>query len=265
MWFITCDVVYITRRRFGAMTSGAAASIVFGGACGAIGRRISEAAAAADGRLTARPRSNATTSATGTRPLGLERDRDAVLQMPSKPVAGTLPLFVALHGAGGSGQGFLRRIGAAADELGIAVMAPDSRGDTWDAIRGGFGSDVEFLDRALRRVFDMVSADASRVAVGGFSDGATYALSLGLLNGDLFRRVVAFSPGFIVDGPAEGTPSIFLSHGTADRILPIDRCSRVIVPQLRRRGYEVTFREFDGGHEVPPPIAAEAMRWVAGA
>jgi len=29
-------------------------------------------------------------------------------------------------------------------------------------------------------------------------------------------------------------------------------------PQLERAGYEVTYREFDGGHTVPPEIAFEA-------
>jgi phospholipase/carboxylesterase len=102
-----------------------------------------------------------------------------------------------------------------------------------------------------------------RITLGGFSDGATYALSLGLRNGDLFPRVVAFSPGFIVEGPPHGTPRFFVSHGTADTILPIDSCSRRIVPALRQRGYDVTFREFDGGHEVPESIAREAMNWIA--
>jgi predicted esterase len=36
------------------------------------------------------------------------------------------------------------------------------------------------------------------------------------------------------------------------------------VPALRRRGYDVTFREFDGGHTVPPDIAREALGWITG-
>jgi phospholipase/carboxylesterase len=122
---------------------------------------------------------------------------------------------------------------------------------------------VTFLNRALERVFETVAVDPARIAVGGFSDGATYALSLGMVNGDLFPRVVAFSPGFIVAGTPQGAPRFFLSHGRADPILPIDQCSRAIVPALRTRGYEVTFREFDGGHEVPATVADDAMRWVA--
>jgi len=122
---------------------------------------------------------------------------------------------------------------------------------------------VTFLDRALSRVSELVNVDPARLAIGGFSDGATYALTLGLINGDLFRRVIAFSPGFVVDGPAHGKPQFFISHGTSDQILPIDQCSRRIVPNLKRLGYDVTFREFDGGHEVPPTIAAEALKWAA--
>ena len=159
----------------------------------------------------------------------------------------------------------LHRLGSAPDEAGVAVLAPDSRAASWDAIRHSFGPDVAFVNRALDRVFDTVKVDPARIAVGGFSDGATYALSLGLINGDLFSRVVAFSPGFVVDGTPHGTPRFFISHGETDPILPIDRCSRRIVFELRKSGYDVTFREFDGGHEIPADIARDGMRWVAGA
>lgn len=48
----------------------------------------------------------------------------------------------------------------------------------------------------------------------------------------------------------------------ADQILPIDQCSRVIVPRLRSMGYDVTYREFEGRHEMPPGIADEALKWM---
>jgi phospholipase/carboxylesterase len=250
--------MHITRRGFGAIAGGAFASFAFGDAC-----REGEPSQENDGRLTARPRANVITSAEGRLALGLDRGRDGILVLPTKASSTPLPLFVLVHGAGGSAEGVLRRLGLAADEAGVAVLAPDSRDSSWDAIRNGFGRDVTFVDRALAHVFKMVSVDAARVGAGGFSDGATYALSLGLINGDLFRRVVAFSPGFVVDGTPHGTPRFFISHGTADRILPIDRCSRVIVQGLRTRGYDVMFREFDGGHELPADVAREGMRWLA--
>src|SRR6478609_7423451 len=118
----------ITRRRFGAIAGCAVGSLAFGDAC----NFESELAAKNDGRLTARPRPNVGTSAEGDQPLGLDRGRDGVLRLP--PTArGPLPLFVMLHGAGGSGQGVIRRVAQAADEAGVAVLAPDSRGSTWDA------------------------------------------------------------------------------------------------------------------------------------
>ena len=247
----------ISRRRFGALATSAVASLALGGAC-----HETETQEARSGRIAAQLRSTSTTPARGTRALALDRDRDALLAMPDNVPDGTMPLIVLLHGAGGSGTGILRRFGKFATQAGLAVLAPDSRNGTWDAIRGGFGPDVRFLSRALERVSESVAVDRSRISIGGFSDGATYALSLGVINGDLFQRIVAFSPGFILGGELQGKPRIFVSHGTADRVLPINRCSRVVVPALQNRGYDVTYREFEGGHEVPAAIAAEGMSFA---
>ena len=38
-------------------------------------------------------------------------------------------------------------------------------------------------------------------------------------------------------------------------MLPIERCSRRLVPRLEANGYDVTYVEFAGGHEVPRDIA----------
>src|SRR2546425_1154782 len=121
----------IRRRRFGGIASGALASLGFGHACrvsedSLVGRGSSLAGEAGDGRLTARPRANVSTSAKGER-LGLGGARDAILRLPANAPAAPLPLLVLLHSAGGSGEGILRRLGAAADEAGVAVLAPDSR------------------------------------------------------------------------------------------------------------------------------------------
>ncbi len=250
----------ITRREFSAIAGDVLASFAFCGAC----RRGNAPRETNDGRLTARPRTDVETSAKRESALGLDPTRDAILQLPEKITDGPLPLLVLLHGAGGSAEGVLGRLGSAPDEAGVAVLVPASRDFSWDAIRNSFGPDVTFVNRALERVFDTLAVDPARIAVGGFSDGATYAVSLGLINGDLFRRVVAFSPGFVIEGTPHGTPQFFVSHGVADPILPIDRCSRLIVSGLRKRGYDVELREFDGGHEVPVDIARDGMRWVAG-
>ncbi len=226
-------------------------------------QRSRPAGCGAAAKITARPRTGVTASLTSG-PLGLASDgRDGVLQVPQSAGTTPLPLLVFLHGATQSGSGLLRRIGPAAEELGVAVLAPDSRGRTSDGIRDTFAEDVVFLNRALELVFERLPVDPARIAIGGFSDGASYGLSLGLANGSLFRNVVACSPGFIIQAPADAKPRIFVSHGTADQILPIDQCSRVIVPRLRSLGYQVTFREFEGRHELPPAVAEEALRWIS--
>jgi poly(3-hydroxybutyrate) depolymerase len=195
------DDTRVTRRRFGATVGGAFAATVFGDAC-----VVSTKAPSSDGHLSARPGDRVATSLMSG-PLGLGGDRDGLIQVPAVLPNGAAPLLLFLHGATQNGAGMLRRIGAAADQAGIIVLAPDSRDTTWDAIRDGFGADVEYLNRALAYVFDHAAIDPARVVIGGFSDGASYAISLGLANGDLFSRVVAFSPGFVVSAPPHGHPS----------------------------------------------------------
>ncbi|WP_232797193.1 alpha/beta hydrolase [Blastococcus atacamensis] len=173
------------------------------------------------------------------------------------------PLVLVLHGAGGDAAAGLALLQPLADERGLLLVAPASRGATWDAIRGSYGPDVTVIDRALARVFSGFAVDAGRVAAAGFSDGASYALGLGLANGDLFRRIVAFSPGFVPPGASpQGDPLVFVSHGDGDDVLPIDRTSRRIVPELRDDGYDVTYREFSGPHTVPADITREAVDWL---
>lgn len=199
----------------------------------------------------------------GTRPLGLQPRRDALLHVPADLPAGRpVPLVVTLHGAGGDAEGGLALVRSQADERGLLLLAPASVGPTWDGIRGSYGPDVDLLDRALDRVSTLVPVDVERMAIAGFSDGASYALGLGLANGALFRRVIAFSPGFVPPGPRSGRPAVFVSHGDADAVLPLDRTSARIVPDLQDDGYDVTFREFAGPHAVPPEVAQEAVDWL---
>jgi phospholipase/carboxylesterase len=143
-----------------------------------------------------------------------------------------------------------------------AILAPESRGSTWDVLEGGYGPDITFIDRALAQTFSRFAINPSLIAVEGFSDGASYALSIGLTNGDLFTHIVAFSPGFLAPAGQRGTPRLYFAHGVDDAILPIDVCSRRLVPEVREAGYDVTYHEFDGPHTVPPAIAQEAMGWL---
>ncbi|MDQ3799711.1 MAG: phospholipase [Acidobacteriota bacterium] len=217
-----------------------------------------------EGELYSRP-SNAVKSAArhGLHSLPLEKNREVLIYVPQsyrpeKPSAFALML----HGAGGNAEHGINLLRHLADETGIIIAAPKSQRATWDVIVSDYGVDVGFIDRALEYCFERYAVDSSRLAVGGFSDGASYALSLGITNGRLFSHIIAFSPGFMVSARQSGEPRIYISHGTEDRVLPIDRCSRRLAPQLKRAGYEVIYREFNGPHTIPPDIASESAQWL---
>lgn len=202
-------------------------------------------------------------AAPGIHRLPVQHGRPALLFVPPAVRAQRrLPLVVMLHGSGGRAASALRLLRPAAQAQGVAVLAPSSRGRTWDVVLGGFGDDAETIDLLLARVARDLPVDPSRLVVAGFSDGASYALSLGLTNGDIFHRIVAFSPGFSAPGVQRGRPPVYISHGVRDGVLPIDRTSRRLVPDLEEDGYPVRYREFPGGHTVPKAIAVEALRWA---
>ena len=214
------------------------------------------------GRLNARPETIGAPSSTppGHHALSLDTKRDGIVFIPSGlDPAKPAPLIVALHGAGGIASQMLNLLARVVEARGIIVLVPESRGSTWDVIRGGYGPDVAFIDEALSQVFRMHPIDPTRVAISGFSDGASYALSLGIINGELFDHILAFSPGFMAPSQTEDTPRIFISHGVHDEVLPIAPCRRRIVPALEKAGYDVEYREFDGGHVVPPDMLDRAL------
>lgn len=202
---------------------------------------------------------------TGVLKLGLAAGagRDGYVYVPStySPDVAT-PLIVALHGANKTAFNGMATVADAAAAAGAIVVAPSSRDPaTWDMFGGGYGSDVAYINASIAMVSDLYNIDPARVAVQGFSDGATYALSLGLANGkNVFSHVIAFSPGGLAPPRLSGSPGVFISAGIDDEIFP-KSVADAVVCQLVSNQYPVTFAEFKGGHSVPTAICNTAVTW----
>lgn len=189
-------------------------------------------------------------------------DRDGTLYVPKSYKAGTpMPLVIMLHGFSGWGDN-QRRLFALAEELNFIVLAPESRDITWGKEVPGFDQDVKYLGAAFRHVGSLVNIDFDHVALGGQSDGAGYALTMGLAYGDTFNHLIVLAGGGLIEPlRRKGQPKIFIAHGVKDTVMPIDVSGRKNVALLRKDGYDVTYREHDGGHGTPLEITREALIW----
>jgi predicted esterase len=187
-----------------------------------------------------------------------------------KTVAGPPPLIVLLHPAGGNAQEFLSEFKRTADQRGALLLALQATGRTWTLKpdgngRADFGAEPAALDEALTVLFDQTAIDPKRVAILGFSDGASYALSIGLANPRLFKGVVALSPGTVWLPPGvDSSQRIFIAHGTRDEILPFENARDTIAPGLEKAGLKPQTLWFRGEHEIDDPSVEQALDYVLG-
>ena len=218
-----------------------------------------------------------------TAPISPEK-RNGVLQLaggayaylPKGLTGAPAPLLVALHGAGGRASDVLESYRADADANHFILVLPQSKGPTWDMIEDlqsrlgvemnvqpRYGKDLKALDAALADLFARVAVDPARVGIMGFSDGATYAVSVGTDNPQLFHIVIAYSPGPAFPTRFDATQRIFISHAEEDPVLPYST-TRGMVAKMRVKKMPIMFESFHGGHEVPKAIHAKAVDYFMG-
>jgi phospholipase/carboxylesterase len=209
------------------------------------------AQAAGDDRLKARPSGPPTQPLPpGRHVLPVGRDGDTLLFIPTGLDPATpAPMVLALHGAYEAGPQMYEALRRTAERRKFLLVTPTSRGETWDISHGGLGKDDTVIDRTLTQAFQYTNTDPARIACLGMSDGASYALTIGLLNGDLFSDVIAFSAGMARPARLVGRPRVYMSHGTHDTVLPFSSAEK-IAEGLKAAGYDVVFQAFDGGHEM---------------
>lgn len=198
---------------------------------------------------------------------------DAVAYVP-KSAGPNPPLLVLLHGAGRQRLTMIQHFEPEADARGLVLVAPTSRGPTWDAVAIGertpspdsplahtlahkfsFSRDEKRVDDAIANLEKLVPVDRARTVLAGFSDGATFALAMGMSRYEPFAAVIAWSPGIAIEAeqPARGRP-VYISHGHQDPLLKFEVTCGDIVPLLEEEGAKVTFLPFDGVHDAPKPV-----------
>jgi len=220
-------------------------------------------------RLAAHPAATVTGLKVGETPLA----NGAVAYLPAKLLAGPAPLLILLHGASGYPIGFLQGMEPIADKRGLILLYPNSLGPTWDFIQNLAAdrdpwrdhTDADRLNESLDDLFSRAAIDPARVVLLGFSDGASYGLSLGLANPQLFTAVVGLSPGmFVPPGGIDRHQRVFVAHGRGDHILSFQNTSDTIVRELRGRHANLVFRPFAGDHEIDPKVLSEALDFALG-
>ncbi len=191
------------------------------------------------------------------------------------------PLIVLFHGAGMSARRMLDGMIPEARRCRCLLLAIGSHETTWDLVtamrqargRDGparldslFGPDADRVERALAAVLRSPSVDRRRVISLGFSDGASYALSLALANPHLMRGVVAIAPGFHVEpGTIDPSQRLFIAHSPEDNVLSFAASRDRIAGSLRNAGFDPVFHSYRGGHVADPAVVARGIDHVLGA
>jgi phospholipase/carboxylesterase len=200
------------------------------------------------------------------------------------------PVVVLLHGFGAPGEdlvGLWRALAVPRETRFVfpaAVLSLASEG--YGPGRAWWRIDMEAVMRGERRLatdvpagldaargavvalIDHIEADwkvpASRIVLGGFSQGSMLAVDVALRRGAgklPFAGVAVLSGCAIAEGewrallpslPAP-KPPVFQSHGEADPILPF-ALGEGLRDTLRAAGFDVTWVPFRGGHEIPPVV-----------
>ena len=177
------------------------------------------------------------------------------------------PLITVFHGAGRQDELLLRACRKQPNERQAFFFIPRSVAPTWDLIAGGPPVDVEFLEYAWDLIYRRYPIDPHARCLIGYSDGASYALSLALSNPGYFAAAMVWAAGFVVldrNGPSQAGEKarLYLEYGTHDPLFSFEQIALPMRENLERAGYDVTFSVDEGGRHMPSgSFQREALDW----
>jgi phospholipase/carboxylesterase len=178
----------------------------------------------------------------------------------------SMPLVVALHGGSGHGRDFLWSWLREARGRNVLVLSPTAQDRTW-SIMGGADVDADRLRETIESVATRYPVDRARVLLTGMSDGATYALLLGLRSGPPFTHLApacgVLHPLLFAGGldRAQDFP-IYLIHGALDWMFPV-YTARMGRDALLSAGARLVYREIeDLSHTYPRDENPRILEWL---
>lgn len=127
----------------------------------------------------------------------------------------------------------------------------------------------ELGDRADQLVEDVEELGISweNTILGGFSQGSMLALRAALEHRLPLKGLILLSSSAVDRSrlshllDQEYRVPVFISHGNADPVLPFPGGTR-LKELLESGGWDVQFREFAGGHGIPPEVETEMVGFI---
>ena len=175
------------------------------------------------------------------------------MRVLERPAAGEpAGLLVFLHGYYGvpeDFEAFLDKLDPARRLHGLLPQAPVHVREgryTWE------GGEAE-----TEAWFDALEWPRARVAVGGWSQGASTAYRLALRGGEPLAGLLALGAWLPDDvAPHAPFPPVVVAHGREDEVVPVADV-RAGVERLRAAGAQVRYLETDIGHRIDQAVLPE--------
>jgi predicted esterase len=183
------------------------------------------------------------------------------------------PLFTVLHGAGRQDAALAKGYRHEPARRQALFLIPRSVEPTWDLIAGSERRDLDFLEYAYDLIYRRYPIDPLQQGLIGYSDGASYALSVGLCNASMFRALMVWAAGFLVldpptaeafrrSSPSGARPRVYLEYGTHDELFDFQQVALPMRENLEKAGLDVTFSVDEGGRHWPSgDFHREALDW----
>jgi poly(3-hydroxybutyrate) depolymerase len=167
--------------------------------------------------------------------------------VPDSLGAEPAPLVITLHGSGRDGRPLVELFRDVASKQGFIVVGPDAadrRG--WQVPADG----PAFLYFLIEAVKAKHAVDGRRMYLFGHSAGASFALTMGLMECEYFAGVAAHAVALQREGreqllTAPRKLPIAMFHGTKDNVIPIG-IAREGRDALLMAGFQINFHELAG-------------------